>query len=117
MKLLLPLAAAVVSFAAPANATGGLVCRTAVARPIEVSVGFGHVPGSPLLTSRLLDTGRNVPVTAAQWWFDDKELRLILVGPNALKQELLLRATRNGRTYDGIVWRGGHRRWVRCREG
>jgi hypothetical protein len=117
VRLLVPFAAAVISFAAPAHATGGLVCRTAGARPIEVSVGFGHVPGSPLLTTRLLDAGRNVPVTAAQWWFDDTELRLILIGPNAVKQELLLRATRNGRRYDGSVWRGGHRRWVRCREG
>jgi len=35
----------------------------------------------------------------------------------AQKQEMLLRATRHGRTYDGNVWRDGKRRWVRCREG
>jgi hypothetical protein len=51
---------------APAQATGGLICRTAGARPIELSLGFGHVPGSPLIGVRLLDAGRKVPVTAAQ---------------------------------------------------
>ena len=119
MRIFAPLAvaAALIAFAAPAHATGGLVCRTAGARPIELSVGLGHVPGSPILQTRLLDAGRNVPVSAAQWWLDDKEVRLLLIGPNALKQELLVRASRNGRTYDGNLWRGGQRRWVRCREG
>ena len=116
MKVLAPLAVAAVTFAAPAHATGGLVCRTAGARPIEVNVGFGHVPGSPLILTRLVDGGRVVPVTAAQWWLDDKEVRLLLIGPNALKQEALLRARRNGQTYDGSLWRDGKRRWVRCRE-
>ena len=102
--------------AAPAYATGGLVCRTANARPIIVSVGFGHVPGSPLIASRLVDAGRAVPVSAAQWWLDDTEVRLILVGATALRQELLLRAKRNGFAYDGSLWRSGKRHWVRCRE-
>jgi len=110
-------AVALVAFASPAQATGGLVCRTAGARPIILSMGLGHVPGSPLLMTRLVDSGRNVPVSPAQWWFDDEELRVLLIGPSALKQELLLRATRHGRTYDGNVWRDGKRRWVRCREG
>ena len=119
MNILAPFAAAValIGFATPAHATGGLACRTAGGSPIELSLGFGHVPGSPLLLARLLESGRNVPVSAAQWWLDSKEVRLFLVGPNALKQELLLRATRNGHTYDGSVWRDGQRRWVRCREG
>ena len=102
--------------ASPAHATGGLVCRTASARPIIVSMGFGHVPGSPLILTRLTDAGRNVPVSAAQWWLDNREVRLILIGANAMRRELLLRASRNGHTYDGSVWRGGRRHWVRCRE-
>ncbi len=102
--------------ATPAYATGGLVCRTAGARPIELSMGFGNVPGAPLILTRLIDTGRNVPVSAAQWWLDNREVRLLLIGPNAMKQELLLRAKRNGHTYDGALWRGGQRHWVRCRE-
>ena len=118
MKFLAPLIVAMAAFGltTPAHATGGLICRTAGARPIEVSLGFGHVPGSPLIATRLLAAGRNVPVSAAQWWLDNQEVRLILVGANALRQELLLRAKRNGHVYDGNLWRSGKRRWVRCRE-
>ncbi len=101
----------------PAVATGGFVCRTAGASPVEVAVGFGHVPGSPLIASRLLDAGRQVPVSNAQWWLDKAELRILLVSPNALREEVLVRAKRNGHVYDGSLWRGGKRRWVRCREG
>ena len=100
----------------PAFATGGMTCRTAGARPIEVTVGFGHVPGAPIILSRLTDNGRNVPVSAPQWWLDERELRLVLVSPSALQRELVLKAVRNGYFYDGSVWRGGKRRWVRCRE-
>ena len=109
----LPLAFLAVS---PAFATGGLVCRTAGARPIEVSVGFGHVPGSPLILTRLRDNGRQVPATHAQWWLDNDEVRLLLIAPNAHREELKLRARRKGHVYDGSLWRGGKRRWVRCRE-
>ena len=113
--LLLPILVAV---AAPAHATGGMVCQTAGANPIEVSVGFGHAPGSPLISSatRLLDSGRNVPVTAPQWWLDSSELRLLLADPNALRREVIIKARRNGHVYDGSLWRHGKRRWVRCRE-
>lgn len=104
--------------ATPAEATGGFACRTAGAKPIEVSIGFGHVPGSPLLTdaTRLLDNGRIIPVIAPQWWLDNDELRLLLADPSAMRRELILKAKRNGPYYDGNVWRGGQRRWVRCRE-
>jgi hypothetical protein len=104
-------------FATPALATGGLVCRSAGTRPIEVSLGFGHVPGAPLIATRLTDAGRQVPVNAPQWWLDNREVRLVLVAPSALRRELILKATRNGHVYDGNLWRGGQRRWVRCREG
>ncbi|HZH06389.1 MAG TPA: hypothetical protein VEY69_06930, partial [Lautropia sp.] len=54
-----------IGMAAPADATGGFTCRTGGARPIEVSIGFGHAVGAPLLrdATRLSDGGRNVPVT------------------------------------------------------
>ncbi len=116
LLLAISLAVAAASTTTPAHATGGLVCRTAGARPIEVALGFGHVPGSPLILARLLDAGRTVPVTAAQWWLDNQEVRVVLVGANALEQELLLRARRSGHVYDGALWRSGKRRWVRCRE-
>ena len=117
MKILI-FAGLALAGATPALATGGFTCRTAGARPIEVALGFGHVPGAPLLTDavRLRDNGRNVPVTAPQWWLDDSELRLLLADPTAMRRELILKTRRNGRVYDGNLWRGGQRRWVRCRE-
>jgi len=112
---LLPLLAALI-VAAPAQATGGFVCQTAGADPIEASIGFGHVPGAPLIATRLVDQGRVVPAKPAQWWLDKDELRLLLIGQDALRQELVIRARRKGHNYDGALWRGGKRRWVRCRE-
>ena len=117
MKALLlfaPLAALATS---PAYATGGLICRTAGARTIEVSMGFGHVPGSPLILVRLLDNGRQIPARSAQWWLDNSEVRLLLIDPEARREQLRLRAKRNGHVYDGSIWRAGQRRWIRCREG
>lgn len=115
-KLLLALPLALFA-ATPAEATGGFVCRTAGANPVEVAVGFGHVPGSPLIARRLIDRGRLVPVADAQWWLDSKELRVLLISPQAQRKEVEVRAKRNGHVYDGSLWRGGKRRWVRCREG
>lgn len=112
---LLPLIAAVM-IAAPVQATGGLQCRTAGPNPIEASVGFGHVPGAPLIATRLIEKGLVVPVRPAQWWFDQSELRLLLIGEDALREEVLIRASRNGPVYDGSLWRNDKRRWVRCRE-
>ena len=102
--------------ASPAYATGGFVCRTSGPKPIEVALGFGHVPGAPLILTRLRDNGRNIPVNAPQWWLDNSELRLVLADPSAMRRELILKARRNGYVYDGSLWRGGKRRWVRCRE-
>ena len=114
-KILLALGIAVV-VATPAQAIGGLICRTGGSGPLIVSLGFGHVPGSPLILTRLTDNGRQVPVQSAQWWLDDRELRAVLISPNAMREEAMLRARRNGYVYDGSVVRNGRRRWVRCRE-
>ena len=116
MSRLILCAALSAGLAAPAYATGGLVCRTAGPRPFEVSVGFGHVPGAPLILTRLIDNGRQVPVKHAQWWLDQSEVRLLLIAPDAHREELTLRARRNGHVYDGFVWRASKRRWVRCRD-
>lgn len=118
MKTLL-LALPVLLLAQPALATGGYTCRTGGAQPVTVSVGFGHAPGAPLLrdATRLVVGGRNVPVIAPQWWLDGSELRLLLADPSAMRREAIIKAKRNGSTYDGSLWRGGKRRWVRCREG
>ena len=116
MKKLLLAPALMAAFAAPAQATGGLSCSTAGPNPIEVTLGFPHGFGAPLFLTRLRDNGRDVPVTAPQWWLDNSEVRLLLFKPHEHRQELLLKARRNGPTYDGSLWRGGKRRWVRCRE-
>src|SRR5688500_11572845 len=115
MKHLL-LALLLVVPASPALATGGFVCRSAGAAPIEVSIGFGHVPGSPLILTRLADNGHQVPVQSAQWWLDNREMRLVLINPEAMREALVLRARRSGYVYDGSMVRGGRSRWVRCRE-
>ena len=116
MKKLLVAVSLALAFATPANATGGLVCRTAGADPIEVGMGFAHAPGGQLIAARLLDNGREVPTRSAQWWLDNEEVRLLLTDPDSLRRELILRARRNGDVYDGSLWRSGKRRWVRCRE-
>ena len=110
------LTAFLVALPAAAQATGGFTCRTAGTRPIEVAVGFGHAPGSPLILTQLTDNRRLIPVRSAQWWLDDRELRVILTDPNAQRREVIVKARRNGHTYDGDLWRGGKRHWVRCRE-
>jgi hypothetical protein len=93
-----------------------MTCRTGGARPLEVVIGFGHVPGAPLFLARLSDDGRPVPVRAPQWWLDSKELRILLASPDAMRREAIVRTKKKGLFYDGNIWRGGQRRWVRCRE-
>ena len=115
-KLLFTAPLLVLLAAAPAHATGGLLCKTAGPRPVELALGFGHVSGSPLILTRLRDNGRQVPVKSAQYWLDSSELRLLLIDPTAAREELVVRARRSGFVYDGALWRSGKRRWVRCRE-
>ena len=100
----------------PAHATGGVTCKTAGQKPIEVSLVIGHAAGSPLVSGRMTDAGRAVEVRAAQWWFDASELRLRFVDPQATRSELTIEARRTGRYYDGALQRSGVSRWVRCRE-
>ena len=118
-KTLLTLPLALLALATPAHATGGFVCRTAGSEPILISVGFGHTAGSQLLqdATRLTHNGRNVQVVAPQWWFDGTELRLLLTDRSGLRREAIVKARRSGQVYDGNLWRGGKRHWVRCREG
>ena len=116
MKRML-LALAIGFFAAsPTLATGGLVCRTAGPEPIEAAVVIGHTAVSSVVSARLSDNSRDVPVVVAQSWLEPNEVRVDLTDKNATRHELRLRAKRNGRFYDGSIWRSGARRWVRCRE-
>lgn len=102
--------------AAPAQATSGLFCETAGASPIQLQLVIGHTVVSPVVQARLTDNGADVPVTIAQAWLEEGELRLDLTDPNAERHELRLLAKRKGDNYDGSIWRGGKRRWVRCVE-
>lgn len=102
--------------ATPAHATGGLFCETAGANPIQVQLVIGHTVVSPVVQARLTDNGTEVPVTVAQAWLEENELRVDLTDPNAERHELRLLAKRKGENYDGSIWRGGKRRWVRCVE-
>ena len=115
LLLLAPLLAFAAS--SPALAAGGLNCRTGGARPVQVDLTYGHVFGTPLVASRLLDNARSIPVAHPQWWLDRNEVRLVLTNPDAAREELRLVAKRSGNNFDGSIWRGGKRRWVRCREG
>ena len=119
MKIPLAVASiiAALSLAAPAQASGGLLCRTAGARPIDLRLVVSHTAVAAVVSARLIDDGRDVPVALAQSWIEPGELRIDLVDREAQRHELRLRARQNGRFYDGSVWRGGKRRWVRCREG
>ena len=103
--------------ASPAFATGGLICRTAGQRPMQLALVISHTAVSSVVSARLTDHGREVPVVVAQSWLEPNELRLDLTDTNAARHELRLRAKRNGGVYDGAIWRGGERRWIRCREG
>lgn len=102
--------------ASPAHATGGMTCKTAGPKPVEVSLVIGHTAGSPLVSTRMSERGKAVQVRAAQWWLDASELRLLLVDPQVMRSELMLKVRKNGRYYDGTLVRSGRSRWVRCRE-
>lgn len=114
-KIVLALALAIIG-ATPAYATGGLICRTAGPRPIQLALVISHTAVSSVVSARLTDNGREVPVALAQSWLEPNEVRVDLSNRNATRHELRLRARRNGAFYDGSIWRGG-RRWIRCREG
>lgn len=109
--------AVAIAGATPAYATGGLVCRTAGAQPTEVAIVIGHAAMSSVVSARLTENRRVIPVGIAQSWLEPDEVRLDLTNGNATRHELRLKARRNGRFYDGSIWRLGQRRWVRCREG
>jgi hypothetical protein len=113
-SIFLPVVALVV--ATPAYATGGLICRTAGPRPVELALVISHTAVSAIVSARLTDNGRQVPVALAQSWLEPNEVRLDLTDRNAARHELRLRAKLNRGAYDGSIWRGGKRRWVRCRE-
>ncbi len=109
-------AAATALVATPASATGGLVCQTAGQRPLSLFLVTSHTAVSSVVSVRLNENGRHVPVAIAQSWLEPNELRLDLTDTKASRHELRLVAKKNGSVFDGSLWRGSKRRWVRCRE-
>jgi len=116
MKLL-PLAPIALFLATPAHATGGLICRTAGTNVVELALVVSHTAVPAIVSARMTDRGRDVPVVTAQSWLEDREVRIDLVDRNAQRHEARVRAVRRGNAYDGSLWRNGQRRWIRCREG
>jgi len=111
--LALPLA---IAAAPPAHATAGISCSTGGRGPIEVELVISRTIAASLVSASLFENGSAVPTEQAQWWLDGTELRLVLVDPNAEREELMIRARRRGETYKGRVWRSGRSRAVRCEE-
>ena len=111
--LAVPLALA---WIAPAQATAGMFCTTGGRNSVDVSLVISRVIAAPLVSATLIDSGVTVPATVAQWWIDEKEMRLVLTDPKAEREELLLTARRRGDEYIGNLTRGGHARAVRCEE-
>ena len=116
MKKLLLAASATLLAPTPANATGGLLCSTAGESSVSLALVVSHTAVPALVSARLTEGGREVPVALAQSWLDPAELRVDLVDPDAMQHEARVRVTRQGDHYDGSLWRHGKRRWVRCRE-
>lgn len=101
---------------APAHATAGMFCSTGGANSVDLSLVISRVVAGPLVSASLIDNGTEVQTEKAQWWLDDKEMRLILIDPNAEREELVLVAKRRGDDYVGTLKRGGRSRPVRCKE-
>ena len=119
MKRIFAIAGTSLLLAAPAQATGGLICTTSGSRPVTLALVVSHTAVPAIVSARLDDNGREVPVITAQSWLDPTEVRVDLTDPNAMRHEARVRAAwrPKSRSYDGTLWRGGKRRWVRCREG
>ena len=102
--------------ASPASATGGMSCSTSGPKPTEVHMVFGHAVGAPLISAQLLENGAEVPTEKAQWWLDRSELRLLLIDPNAEREEVLIKAKARGGFYVGTLRRRARTLRIRCEE-
>jgi len=102
--------------ATPAYATGGFFCQTGGAKPIAVNLVFSHAAGAGLVEANLTEDGVAVPTDKAQWWIDGNELRVILVDPNAEREEVVVKARGRGSVMTGTLQRGGRSYRIRCEE-
>jgi len=111
--LALPL---LVAAAPPAHATAGMSCQTGGREPVEVELVISRTIAAALVSASLIDNGKLVETSMAQWWLDGSEIRLILTDPNAEREELVLKARRRGEVYKGRIARNGRSRPIRCEE-
>ena len=116
MKLVLSAVPIIISATAPAHATAGMFCATGDPASVEISLVIARVVGGPLISAGLIDNGVTVPTERAQWWLDGKELRLVLIDPNAEREEVMVRARNRGDVYKGKLTRNGRTRRVTCEE-
>lgn len=102
--------------AAPAHATGGFFCKTSGTKQISVNLVFSHAVGAGLVGATLVDDGQEIRTEKAQWWIDGAELRVILVDPNAEREEVVIKARGRGEVMLGTLKRGSRTYRVRCEE-
>jgi len=77
---------------------------------------MGHDASASIFEAHLSDRGREIAISVRQSWLNGDEFRLLLLSPDAGREEVLINARLNEATgtYDGSLWRAGRRRWVRC---
>jgi hypothetical protein len=122
MRIAVAAALAALTAATPALATGGFDCRATDRSGLRVSGVTGHGIVTPLVSARLMEGRRTLAthgerpaLAVGQSWIDEREIRLDLVDPQAMRFEARLRARitlRNQGT--GTLVRGGRTHPVRC---
>ena len=104
--------------AAPAKATGGLVCTTASGTPTSLSFVIGHHGASSIVQAQLKSGDKDwLPVQMSQAWLGEGELRVDIADMETLTRTHRIVATLKGDVFDGTIEDQEGKRWIRCREG
>ena len=110
--------APVVLAAAPAHATGELVCETASGEATRISLGFGHAPVATGMwaSAQTGDTAWQ-KVEVAHSWMDREKLLVDLTDTERTTLLARIEGRWNDETnsFDGTLTQGETTRWVRCR--
>ena len=124
MRIAIPIAALAIFAAAPAMATGTILCRSQLQPDLQLYLVIGRGAGSVIAQARLID-GSQVLATGvapdgpaiAQAWLDDRDLRLDIVDSNHENYLARLVATRRGPTgrYAGSLRYRGRTFSITCR--
>ena len=116
-RRLLFLAPAVLA-AAPAHATGELICETASGEATRISLGFGHAPvATGMWASAQTGDAAWRKLEVAQSWMDREKLLVDLADAERTTLLARIEARWNDATnsFDGTLTQGETTRWVRCR--